>query len=128
MRIHFIAIGGSVMHNLAISLARLGHQITGSDDQIVEPSKSNLREAGLYPVEIGWNKDSITEDLDTIILGKHADADNPELIRAQELGIKIYSFPEFIYEQSKNKVRVVIAGTFGKTTIVSMIMHVLKKL
>lgn len=128
MRIHFIAIGGSVMHNLAISLARLGHQVTGSDDQIVEPSKSNLREAGLYPTEIGWNADVITEDLDAIILGKHAAADNPELIKAQELGIKIYSFPEFIYEQSKNKIRVVIAGTFGKTTIVSMIMHVLKKL
>jgi len=128
MRIHFIAIGGSVMHNLAISLARLGHQITGSDDQIVEPSKSNLLEAGLYPSEIGWNPGIITEDLDAIILGKHADADNPELIKAQELGIKIYSFPEFIYEQSRNKIRVVIAGTFGKTTIVSMIMHVLKKL
>ena len=116
------------MHNLAISLARLGHQITGSDDQIVEPSKSNLMEAGLYPSEIGWNTDNISEDLDAIILGKHAEADNPELIKAQELGIKIYSFPEFIYEQSKNKTRVVIAGTFGKTTIVSMIMHVLKKL
>ncbi|MGN0003361.1 MAG: Mur ligase domain-containing protein [Sphingobacterium composti] len=128
MRIHFIAIGGSVMHNLAISLARLGHQITGSDDQIVEPSKSNLKEAGLYPNQIGWNTDSITEELDAIILGKHAEADNPELIKAQELGIKIYSFPEFIYEQSKEKIRVVIAGTFGKTTIVSMIMHVLKKL
>jgi UDP-N-acetylmuramate: L-alanyl-gamma-D-glutamyl-meso-diaminopimelate ligase len=128
MRIHFIAIGGSVMHNLAISLAKMGHQVTGSDDQIVEPSKSNLRSAGLYPAEIGWNAEIITEDLDAIILGKHADADNPELIRAQELGIKIYSFPEFIYEQSKTKIRVVIAGTFGKTTIVSMIMHVLKKL
>jgi UDP-N-acetylmuramate: L-alanyl-gamma-D-glutamyl-meso-diaminopimelate ligase len=128
MRIHFIAIGGSVMHNLAISLAKMGHQVTGSDDQIVEPSKSNLRSAGLYPTEIGWKAEIITEDLDAIILGKHADADNPELIKAQELGIKIYSFPEFIYEQSKNKIRVVIAGTFGKTTIVSMIMHVLKKL
>ncbi|MCA5005778.1 Mur ligase family protein [Sphingobacterium bovistauri] len=128
MRIHFIAIGGSVMHNLAISLARLGHQITGSDDQIVEPSKSNLLEAGLYPKEIGWNTDKISEDLDAIILGKHAEADNPELLKAQELGVKIYSFPEFIYEQSINKIRVVIAGTFGKTTIVSMIMHVLKRL
>lgn len=128
MRIHFIAIGGSVMHNLAISLARLGHQITGSDDQIVEPSKSNLLEAGLYPSEIGWHIDRITEDLDAIILGKHAEADNPELLKAQELGIKIYSFPEFIYEQSLDKIRVVIAGTFGKTTIVSMIMHVLKGL
>lgn len=128
MRIHFIAIGGSVMHNLAISLARLGHQISGSDDQIVEPSKSKLIEAGLYPSEIGWDVNRISEDLDAIILGKHAAADNPELIKAQELGIKIYSFPEFIYEQSKDKIRVVIAGTFGKTTIISMIMHVLKKL
>lgn len=128
MRIHFIAIGGSVMHNLAISLARLGHQVSGSDDQIVEPSKSNLREAGLYPSKIGWNPDNITEELDAIILGKHAEADNSELLKAQELGIKIYSFPEFVYEQSKNKIRVVIAGTFGKTTIVSMIMHVLKHL
>ena len=128
MRIHFIAIGGSVMHNLAISLARLGHQITGSDDQIVEPSKSKLLEAGLYPAEIGWDDNRITEEIDAIILGKHAEADNPELIKAQNLGIKIYSFPEFIYEQSRNKIRVVIAGTFGKTTIISMIMHVLKKL
>lgn len=128
MRIHFIAIGGSVMSNLAISLARLGHQISGSDDQIVQPSKSKLIEAGLYPSEIGWDVNRITEELDAIILGKHAEADNPELIKAQELGIKIYSFPEFIYEQSKNKIRVVIAGTFGKTTIISMIMHVLRKL
>lgn len=128
MRIHFIAIGGSVMSNLAISLARLGHQISGSDDQIVEPSKSKLIGAGLYPSTIGWDVDRITEELDAIILGKHAEADNPELRKAQEMGIKIYSFPEFIYEQSKNKTRVVIAGTFGKTTIISMIMHVLKKL
>ncbi|GAA4511959.1 Mur ligase family protein [Sphingobacterium thermophilum] len=128
MRVHFIAIGGSVMHNLAISLAKLGHQVTGSDDQIVEPSKSKLIEAGLYPEEIGWNADKITEDIDAIILGKHAAADNPELLKAQELNIKIYSFPEFIYEQSKEKIRVVIAGTFGKTTITSMIMHVLKKM
>jgi len=128
MRIHFIAIGGSVMHNLAINLAKLGHQITGSDDQIVEPSKSKLKEAGLMPEKIGWDINRVTPDLDSIILGKHALADNPELLRAQELNIKIYSFPEFIYEQTLNKTRVVIAGTYGKTTIISMIMHVLRKL
>lgn len=126
MRIHFIAIGGSVMHNLAISLAKLGHQITGSDDQIVEPSKSRLQEASLLPSEIGWNADKITADIDAVILGKHASADNVELIKAQELKVKIYSFPEFVYENSIEKTRVVIAGTYGKTTIISMIMHVLK--
>lgn len=128
MRIHFIAIGGSVMHNLAISLAKLGHQITGSDDQIVEPSKSRLLEAGLLPSEIGWDGDRITADIDAVILGKHASADNVELMKAQELGVKIYSFPEFVYEHSIDKIRVVIAGTYGKTTITSMIMHVLKYL
>ena len=128
MRIHFIAIGGSVMHNLAISLAKIGHQVTGSDDQIVEPSKSKLKEVGLLPEQIGWDANKISADLDAIILGKHALADNPELVKAQELNLKIYSFPEFIYEQTINKIRVVIAGTYGKTTIVSMIMHVLRKL
>lgn len=128
MKLHFIAIGGSVMSNLAVSLAKLGHQITGSDDQIVEPSKSQLQEAGLLPESIGWYTDKITEDLDAVILGKHALADNLELLKAQELGLKIYSFPEFIYEQSAHKTRVVIAGTYGKTTIISMIMNVLKKL
>lgn len=128
MKVHFIAIGGSVMSNLAVSMAKLGHQITGSDDQIVEPSKSQLQEAGLMPERIGWDVDKITEDLDAVILGKHALADNPELAKAQELGVKIYSFPEFIYDQSVDKTRVVIAGTYGKTTIISMIMHVLKKL
>lgn len=128
MKVHFIAIGGSVMSNLAVSMATLGHQITGSDDQIVEPSKSKLLDAGLMPDTIGWDVSKITEDLDAVILGKHALADNPELVKAQELGVKIYSFPEFIYEQSVDKTRVVIAGTYGKTTIISMIMHVLKKL
>lgn len=116
------------MSNLAVSMAKLGHQITGSDDQIVEPSKSKLLDAGLMPDTIGWDVSKITEDLDAVILGKHALADNPELVKAQELGVKIYSFPEFIYEQSVDKTRVVIAGTYGKTTIISMIMHVLKKL
>ncbi|HMR19081.1 MAG TPA: Mur ligase family protein [Sphingobacterium sp.] len=128
MKVHFIAIGGSVMSNLAVGLAKLGHQVTGSDDQIVEPSKTQLQEAGLLPQDIGWYVDKITDDLDAVILGKHALADNPELLRAQKLGLKIYSFPEFIYEQSIHKTRVVIAGTYGKTTIISMIMHVLKKM
>ncbi|MFD1768919.1 Mur ligase domain-containing protein [Sphingobacterium suaedae] len=128
MRIHFIAIGGAVMHNLAISLAGQGHQVSGSDDQIVEPSKSRLKKIGLLPAKLGWFPEQITEDIDAVILGMHADVDNPELLKAQELNIKIYSFPEFIYEQSMNKTRVVVAGTYGKTTIMSMVMHVLKKL
>lgn len=128
MRIHFIAIGGAVMHNLAISLAEQGHQVSGSDDQIVEPSKSRLKKNGLLPAALGWFPESITEDIDAVILGMHADVKNPELLKAQELNLKIYSFPEFIYEQSVHKTRVVVAGTYGKTTIMSMVMHVLKKL
>ena len=128
MRIHFIAIGGSIMHNLAINLAEQGHQVTGSDDQIVEPSKSHLQAAGLLPKELGWFADNLTEDIDAVILGMHASESNPEVIKAKELGVKIYSFPEFVYEQSVEKTRVVIAGTYGKTTITSMVMHVLKRL
>ncbi len=128
MRIHFIAIGGSIMHNLAISLAKMGHHVTGSDDLIVEPSKSRLLEVGLLPEKEGWSSNHITTDLDAVILGRHAEADNIELLKAQELGLKIYSFPEFIYDQCIHKTRVVIAGTYGKTTITSMVMHVLKKL
>ncbi|MGO1722149.1 MAG: UDP-N-acetylmuramate--L-alanine ligase [Sphingobacterium sp.] len=128
MRIHFIAIGGSIMHNLAINLAEQGHQVSGSDDQIVEPSKSQLREAGLFPEELGWFPTKITDDIDAIILGMHAEENNSELAKAIELGIKIYSYPAFVYEQSAEKTRVVIAGSYGKTTITSMIMHVLKKL
>lgn len=126
MRIHFIAIGGSVMHNLAISLAKQGHQITGSDDQIVEPSRSHLIEAGLLPDQLGWFSEKVTEDIDAVILGAHAEANNPELEKAQELGLKIYSFPEFIQELSQDKIRVVIAGSYGKTTIASMVMHVMR--
>lgn len=128
MRIHFIAIGGSIMHNLAINLAEQGHQVSGSDDQIVEPSKSHLLAAGLLPKELGWFPEKLDENVDAVILGMHADKDNPELLKAQELGVKIYSFPEFVYEQSVDKTRVVIAGTYGKTTITSMVMHVLKSL
>ncbi len=126
MKIHFIAIGGAVMHNLAIALKRKGHQVTGSDDKIVDPAKTNLSNEGIMPATIGFDANNITEDLDAVILGMHARENNPELLKAQELGIKIYSFPEYIYEVSKNKQRVVIAGSHGKTTITSMVMHVLK--
>ncbi|WP_108807704.1 UDP-N-acetylmuramate--L-alanine ligase [Aquimarina spinulae] len=125
MRVHFIAIGGSAMHNLAIALHQKGYQITGSDDTIFEPSKSRLERHGLLPTEFGWFPEKITSDLDAIILGMHAKKDNEELLKAQELGVKIYSYPEFLYEQSKNKTRVVIGGSHGKTTITSMILHVL---
>jgi UDP-N-acetylmuramate: L-alanyl-gamma-D-glutamyl-meso-diaminopimelate ligase len=127
-RIHFIAIGGSAMHNLAIALHLKGYNVTGSDDEVFEPSKSRLQKYNLLPDTIGWNPDKITTDLDAVILGMHARQDNPELIRAQELGIKIYSYPEYLYEQSKDKLRVVIGGSHGKTTITSMIIHVLNKL
>ncbi len=125
MRIHFIAIGGSAMHNLAIALHKKGYQITGSDDVIFEPAKSRLDKYGLLPAEMGWDENRISSNLDAVILGMHARIDNPELLKAQELGITIYSYPEYIYEQSKNKLRVVIGGSHGKTTITSMILHVL---
>ena len=125
MNIHFIAIGGSAMHNLAIALHNKGYQITGSDDTIHDPSKSRLEKYGLLPTEFGWFPEKINHDIDTIVLGMHAKADNPELLKAQKLGIKIYSYPEFLYEQSKDKTRVVIGGSHGKTTITSMILHVL---
>lgn len=125
MRIHFIAIGGSAMHNLAIALHKKGYQISGSDDVIFEPAKSRLDKYGLLPAEIGWDEKRISTDLDAVILGMHARIDNPELLKAQELGVKIYSYPEYIYEQSKDKLRVVIGGSHGKTTITSMILHVL---
>ena len=125
MRTHFIAIGGAAMHNLALALHNKGYQVTGSDDAIFEPSKSRLDKKGLLPIEMGWFPEKITTDIDAIILGMHAKADNPELLKAQELGLKIYSYPEFLYEQSKNKTRVVIGGSHGKTTITSMILHVM---
>ncbi len=125
MKIHFIAIGGSAMHNLAIALHKKGYKITGSDDVIHNPSKSRLEKYRLLPNEFGWFPNKITSDLDAIILGMHAKEDNPELKKAQELGLKIYSYPEFLYEQSKNKTRVVIGGSHGKTTITSMVLHVL---
>jgi UDP-N-acetylmuramate: L-alanyl-gamma-D-glutamyl-meso-diaminopimelate ligase len=125
MRTHFIAIGGAAMHNLALALHHKGYQVTGSDDAIFEPSKSRLEKHGLLPHELGWFPEKITQDIEAIILGMHAKADNPELIQAQALGLKIYSYPEFLYEQSKNKTRVVIGGSHGKTTITSMILHVM---
>lgn len=126
MKLHFIAIGGAAMHNLAIALHKKSYQVSGSDDEIFEPSKGRLDNYGLLPQNIGWNPDLITEELDSVILGMHAREDNPELKKAQSLGLKIYSYPEFLYEQSKDKKRVVIGGSHGKTTITSMVLHVLK--
>ena len=125
MKIHFIAIGGSAMHNLALALKEKGEVVTGSDDEIFEPSKTRLQNRGLLPEEIGWFPEKITKDLDAVILGMHAKGNNPELLKAEEIGLKIYSYPEFLYEQSKNKTRVVIGGSHGKTTITSMILHVM---
>ena len=125
MKTHFIAIGGSAMHNLALALYNKGYQVTGSDDAIFEPSKTRLENKGLLPLEMGWFPEKITANLDAIILGMHAKADNPELLKAKQLGLKIYSYPEFLFEQSKNKTRVVIGGSHGKTTITSMILHVM---
>ncbi|WP_379965681.1 UDP-N-acetylmuramate--L-alanine ligase [Epilithonimonas sp. UC225_85] len=125
MKTHFIAIGGSAMHNLAIALKDKGYQVTGSDDAIFEPSRSRLEKKGILPKELGWFPEKLTSDIDAVILGMHAHADNPELAKAKELGLKIYSYPEFLYEQSKEKTRVVIGGSHGKTTITSMILHVL---
>jgi len=125
MNVHFIAIGGSAMHNLALALHNKGYQVTGSDDTIFEPSKSRLQAKGLLPETFGWFPEKITASLDAIVLGMHAKKDNPELLKAQELGLKIYSYPEFLYEQSKHKTRVVIGGSHGKTTITSMILHVM---
>jgi UDP-N-acetylmuramate: L-alanyl-gamma-D-glutamyl-meso-diaminopimelate ligase len=125
MRIHFIAIGGSAMHNLAIALHKKGFEVTGSDDVIFEPSSTRLASYGLLPSEFGWFESNITADLDAVILGMHARLDNPELLKAQALGLTIYSYPAYIYEQSKNKLRVVIGGSHGKTTITAMILHVL---
>jgi len=125
MRVHFIAIGGSAMHNLALALHEKGDVVTGSDDAIFEPSKTRLQNEGLLPEQMGWFADKITSDIDAVILGMHAKADNPELLKAQELGLHIYSYPEFIFEHSKNKTRVVIGGSHGKTTITSMVLHVM---
>src|SRR4030095_9371171 len=127
MRIHFIAIGGSIMHSLAIVMKDRGHDVSGSDDEIYEPSKSRLAQKGLLPDTLGWRPDSIDLDIDLVVLGMHARNDNPELIKAKEMGLKIQSFPEFIYDISKSKTRVVVAGSHGKTTTSGMISHVLSE-
>jgi len=126
MRVHFIAIGGAVMHNLAIALQNIGNTVTGSDDEIFEPSRSRLDRYGLLPEKWGWYPDNISSDIETVILGMHARPDNPELLRSLELGVRIMSFPEFLYNQAKSKKRIVIAGSHGKTTTTAMIMHVFK--
>ncbi len=128
MKVHFIAIGGSAMHNLAIALSRKGYNVSGSDDEIFEPSQSRLKKQGILPEQIGWFPEKITKDLDAVILGMHARKDNPELLKAEELGLQIFSYPEYLYEQSKDKKRLVIGGSHGKTTITSMILHVAKAL
>lgn len=125
-RVHFIAVGGSVMHNLALALHNKGFKVTGSDDEFFEPSKSRLAKAGILPDAVGWHADRITPDLDAVILGMHAMNDNPELQRARELGIKVYSFPEYLYEQTRHERRIIVGGSHGKTTTTSMIMHVLR--
>lgn len=127
MHYHFIAIGGSAMHNLAIALHLNGEKVTGSDDEIFSPSKERLSKYGILPMQTGWSTDKVTNSIDTIILGMHARVDNPELLKAEELNIPIFSYPEFIYEQTKNQTRVVIGGSHGKTSITSMILHVLSK-
>lgn len=125
-QVHFIAIGGSAMHNLAIALHQQGFEVTGSDDEIFEPSRSRLHRLGLLPDKLGWDVGNIHKDLEAVILGMHARLDNPELVKAQELGIPIYSYPAYFHERTKNKTRVVIGGSHGKTTITSMIVHVLR--
>jgi UDP-N-acetylmuramate: L-alanyl-gamma-D-glutamyl-meso-diaminopimelate ligase len=126
MKVHFISIGGSVMHQLAIALKRKGYTVTGTDDEIFEPSRTNLSQEGLLPIKMGWQPELVTANLDAIILGMHARIDNPELVKARELGLSIYSFPEYIYHESQQKQRIVVGGSHGKTTTTSMIMHVLR--
>lgn len=128
MRIHFIAIGGAAMHNLAIAVSRKqGYTVTGSDDEIFDPARTHLQQAGMLPAEAGWFPEKITPELDAVILGMHAREDNPELRRARELGLRIYSFPEYLYEQTKDKTRIVVGGSHGKTTTTAMILYALKK-
>ncbi|MBM3918376.1 MAG: peptidoglycan synthetase [Sphingomonadales bacterium] len=126
MRIHLISIGGAVMHNLALALAAEGHLVSGSDDRFEEPSGSRLKKAGLLPEQTGWFPGQLSGEIDLVILGMHAKADNPELIRAQELGLKILSFPEYVAQRTAGKLRLVVAGSHGKTTITAMVMHVLR--
>jgi UDP-N-acetylmuramate: L-alanyl-gamma-D-glutamyl-meso-diaminopimelate ligase len=125
MKIHFIAIGGSVMHQLAIALKRKNYQVSGSDDEIFEPARSNLQKEGILPPAMGWFPEKLDQTLDAVILGMHAKEDNPELLAAKQLGIKIFSFPEYIYHESRDKIRVAIGGSHGKTSTTAMVMHVL---
>ena len=127
MNIHFISIGGAVMHNMAIALHKKGYIITGSDDEIYEPATSRLAKYGILPTKMGWDVNNIHSGLDAIILGMHARKDNPEMLKAQDLGIKIYSFPEYMYEQTKDKLRIIVGGSHGKTTTTAMILHVLQE-
>jgi len=127
MKVHFIAIGGAAMHNLALALHNKGYSVTGSDDEINEPSRTRLKFAGLLPDSNGWFPEKITADLDAVILGMHARADNPELARALDIGLRVFSYPEYLYEQSRNKKRIVIGGSHGKTTITAMVLHVLRE-
>ena len=126
MKVHLTAIGGSAMHNMAIALHEKGIHVTGSDDEIFEPSKTRLAKRGLLPAEEGWFDEKITADLDAVIVGMHARKDNPELLKAQALGLRIFSYPEYVYEQTKDKTRIVIGGSHGKTTTTAMILHVMK--
>ena len=128
MRVHFISIGGSVMHQLAIALKRKGYQVSGSDDEVFEPAAGNLKNEGLLPEKNGWFPDLVTKDIEAVILGMHAKQDNPELEKAKELGLKIYSFPEYIFHESLHKKRVAVGGSHGKTTTTAMIMHALKSI
>lgn len=127
-KVHFIAIGGAAMHNLALALHSKGYEVTGSDDEVFEPSKTRLAAAGILPEKMGWFPEKITKDIDAVILGMHAREDNPELVEAQKIGVKIYSFPEFLYQETKDKLRVVIGGSHGKTTTTAMILHVFQHL
>lgn len=126
MKVHFIAIGGSAMHNLAIALKLKGYEVSGSDDEIFSPARERLEKYNILPDNVGWDEKKITKDLDAIILGMHAKEDNPELIKAKQLGLKIYSYPEFLYEMSKDKKRIVIGGSHGKTTTTAMILHAMQ--
>jgi UDP-N-acetylmuramate: L-alanyl-gamma-D-glutamyl-meso-diaminopimelate ligase len=111
------------MHNLAIALSRKNYNVSGSDDEIFEPSATRLKKQGVFPSQIGWNTDNIHDGLDAIIVGMHAREDNPELLKARLMGIPVYSYPEYLFEQSKDKIRVVIGGSHGKTSITAMILH-----
>jgi UDP-N-acetylmuramate: L-alanyl-gamma-D-glutamyl-meso-diaminopimelate ligase len=128
MKVHFIAIGGSIMHSLASAMKKAGNQVSGSDDEIYEPSRSRLAAAGLLPPFMGWHPERITPDLEIVVLGMHARADNPELIKAGDMGLNIESFPEFMYRLSREKLRIVVTGSHGKTTTSGMIAHILDRI